>query len=69
MPECILVTGGAGLVSSSLALAFKRDRSTATVVVLDNLKRRGSELAVERLRASGVEFMHGDVRVSDVNGI
>jgi CDP-paratose 2-epimerase len=59
MPECILVTGGAGLVGSS----------TATVVVLDNLKRRGSELAVERLRASGVEFMHGDIRVSDVNGI
>jgi CDP-paratose 2-epimerase len=65
MPERILVTGGAGFVGSSLALAFKRNRSTATVVVLDNLKRRGSELALERLRASGVEFAHGDVRVSD----
>ena len=65
MPERILVTGGAGFVGSSLALAFKRDRSTASVVVLDNLKRRGSELALERLRASGVEFVHGDVRVSD----
>src|SRR5262249_24827096 len=65
MPERILVTGGAGFVGSSLALAFKRDRSTATVVVLDNLKRRGSELALERLRAGGVEFVHGDVRVTD----
>ena len=64
MPERI-VTGGAGFVESSLALAFKRSRSTATVVVLDNLKRRGSELALERLRANGVEFAHGDVRGSD----
>src|SRR6516165_8843907 len=65
MPERILVTGGAGFVGSSLALAFKRSRSTARVIVLDNLKRRGSELALERLRRNGVEFTHGDVRVSD----
>jgi CDP-paratose 2-epimerase len=65
MRERILVTGGAGFVGSSLALAFKRNRSSAAVVALDNLKRRGSELALERLRAGGVEFVHGDVRVSD----
>jgi CDP-paratose 2-epimerase len=65
MSERILVTGGAGFVGSSLALAFKRNRSSAAVVALDNLKRRGSELALERLRAGGVEFVHGDVRVSD----
>jgi len=65
MPERILVTGGAGFVGSSLALAFKRNRSSTVVVALDNLKRRGSELALERLRAGGVEFVHGDVRVSD----
>jgi CDP-paratose 2-epimerase len=65
MSERIVVTGGAGFVGSNLALAFKRDRATATVIVLDNLKRRGSELALERLSASGIEFAHGDVRVSD----
>ena len=54
---------GAGFVGSSLALAFKRNRSTATVVVLDNLKRRGSELALERLRAGGVA--HEIVVVND----
>src|SRR5262245_15410643 len=65
MAERVLVTGGAGFVGSNLALAFKRNRSTAMVMVLDNLKRRGSELALARLGASGVKFMHGDVRISD----
>ena len=58
----ILVTGGAGFVGSSLALLLKRDRSDVAVCAFDNLKRRGSELAVARLREHGVEFIHGDVR-------
>jgi CDP-paratose 2-epimerase len=29
---------------------------------LDNLKRRGSELNLAKLRAAGVEFVHGDIR-------
>jgi CDP-paratose 2-epimerase len=65
MVERILITGGAGFVGSNLALAFKRDRPSATVIAFDNLKRRGSELALPRLRAGGVEFMHGDVRSMD----
>jgi CDP-paratose 2-epimerase len=32
------------------------------VVVLDNLRRRGSELNLPRLREAGVRFHHGDVR-------
>ncbi len=63
MAQRILVTGGAGFVGSNIALAFKRDRSDASVVAFDNLKRRGSEFTLERLRAGGVEFVHGDVRV------
>jgi len=61
----LLITGGAGFVGSSLALAFKRDHPDWTVVAFDNLKRRGSELALERLRAGGVEFHHGDVRSAE----
>ncbi|MEZ5366024.1 MAG: NAD-dependent epimerase/dehydratase family protein [Bryobacterales bacterium] len=35
------------------------------VVALDNLRRRGSELNLPRLRAGGVEFVHGDIREPD----
>lgn len=58
----ILVTGGAGFVGSNLACAFKRDCPKARVVALDNLRRRGSELNLPRLRSADVEFHHGDVR-------
>ncbi|MBP8129181.1 MAG: NAD-dependent epimerase/dehydratase family protein [Candidatus Hydrogenedentes bacterium] len=58
----ILVTGGAGFVGSCLALGVKARREGMRVVALDNLKRRGSELNLSRLRAGGVEFLHGDIR-------
>jgi CDP-paratose 2-epimerase len=61
----ILITGGAGFVGSSLALMLKRDRSDVQVCSFDNLKRRGSELALDRLRSHAVEFVHGDVRSPD----
>jgi len=32
------------------------------VIAVDNLKRRGSELNLPRLKKAGVEFVHGDVR-------
>jgi CDP-paratose 2-epimerase len=58
----ILVTGGAGFVGSSLALALKGDYPEATVISFDNLRRRGSELTLTRLKAGGVTFQHGDIR-------
>lgn len=58
----ILVTGGAGFVGSHLALGMKVAFPDATVTALDNLKRRGSELILPRLRAGGVGFIHGDIR-------
>ena len=58
----VVITGGAGFVGSSLALAFREKHPDAEVFAFDNLKRRGSELNLERFRAHGISFVHGDVR-------
>ena len=57
----VLITGGAGFVGSSLALAIARSGRSA-VWAVDSLKRRGSELNLARLRDAGVDFLHADVR-------
>ena len=62
MYDRILVTGGAGFVGSSLALAIKAAHPAVSVTALDNLRRRGSELNLDRLRHAGIQFAHGDVR-------
>ncbi len=59
----VVITGGAGFVGSSLAVNLRRDFPSATIVALDNLKRRGSERNLSRFRAVGVQFVHGDTRV------
>lgn len=64
-PVKCLVTGGAGFVGSTLALQLQRDVAGIDVTAFDNLRRRGSELALDRLRAGGVLFRHGDVRSAD----
>jgi CDP-paratose 2-epimerase len=61
-PHHILVTGGAGFVGSALALRARQTWPDATVTAFDNLRRRGSELNLPRLRAAGVRFVHGDIR-------
>ena len=58
----ILITGGAGFVGSSLAIALKKNYPAYQIYCLDNLKRRGSELNLSRLKAAGVTFVHGDIR-------
>jgi len=58
----ILVTGGAGFVGCALALALKQAGVGRTVTAFDNLRRRGSELNLRRLREAEVAFVHGDVR-------
>ena len=62
MPSRALITGGAGFVGSSLAIALKQKFPTLGVTAFDNLHRRGSELNLPRLAGAGVRFIHGDVR-------
>ncbi|PIS20630.1 3-beta hydroxysteroid dehydrogenase [candidate division WWE3 bacterium CG08_land_8_20_14_0_20_43_13] len=66
----ILITGGAGFVGSNLAIKFKNKYPQVRVIVFDNLKRRGSELNIPRLKKAGVDFVHGDVRSNeDLEGL
>ncbi|GAA4416918.1 NAD-dependent epimerase/dehydratase family protein [Nibrella viscosa] len=58
----LLITGGAGFVGSALAIALKTNYPDYQIFALDNLKRRGSELNIARLKQAGVEFVHGDIR-------
>lgn len=57
-----LITGGAGFVGAFLAIRFKKKYPSSKIISLDNLKRRGSELNIPRLRKHDVEFIHGDIR-------
>jgi CDP-paratose 2-epimerase len=59
----VLVTGGAGFVGATLAIGLAARHPRWEIVALDNLRRRGSELNLPRLREAGVSFVHGDVRV------
>ncbi|MEZ5053619.1 MAG: NAD-dependent epimerase/dehydratase family protein [Chitinophagales bacterium] len=58
----ILITGGAGFVGSAMALSLKAKYPSYEIYVLDNLKRRGSELNLPRLKAAQIHFVHGDIR-------
>jgi CDP-paratose 2-epimerase len=62
MPETVLVTGGAGFVGATLAIAVRGAYPGANIIAFDNLRRRGSELNLPRLKAAGIRFVHGDVR-------
>lgn len=58
----VLITGGAGFVGANLCLELAARHPDWRIVAFDNLKRRGSEINLPRLKAAGVEFAHGDVR-------
>ena len=69
----ILITGGSGFVGSNLSIQLKEKNPEFDIVAFDNLRRRGSELNLSRLKAAGVEFVHGDVRnpedLEDIMGV
>ncbi len=58
----ILITGACGFVGSALAGALQELIPGLHVIGVDNLMRPGSEINRSRLRAIGVEFIHGDIR-------
>jgi len=62
MSEKLLILGGAGFIGSSLALGLKQLHPTWEIACLDNLRRRGSELNLSRLKAAAIQFVHGDIR-------
>jgi CDP-paratose 2-epimerase len=61
----VLVTGGAGFVGANLTVGLHDRHPDWELVALDNLRRRGAELNLPRLRQSEAHFVHGDVRQLD----
>jgi CDP-paratose 2-epimerase len=58
----VLVTGGAGFVGANVSISLGRRHPDWEITAFDNLRRRGSELNLVRLREADVRFVHGDVR-------
>ena len=61
----VLITGGAGFIGGNVAVTLAERHPDWAITALDNLKRRGAELNLPRLREAGVAFHHGDVRELD----
>jgi CDP-paratose 2-epimerase len=59
----VLICGGAGFIGSSLAIGLKQKFRTWEIICLDNLRRRGSELNLRRLKDADIHFAHGDIRL------
>jgi CDP-paratose 2-epimerase len=62
MPR-VLITGGAGFIGANVAIELARSHPDWELVAFDNLRRRGSELNLPRLREHGIGFVHGDIRI------
>lgn len=58
----LLITGVCGFAGSVLARELLSAREGISIVGIDNLSRRGSEMNVESLRALGVDIRKVDVR-------
>jgi CDP-paratose 2-epimerase len=61
----VLITGGAGFIGANVAVELAARHPEWEILSVDNLRRRGGELNLARLREAGVQFQHADVRVLD----
>ena len=59
----VLITGGAGFIGANVAVGLAERHPDWEISALDNLRRRGAELNLVRLREAGISFLHGDIRV------
>jgi CDP-paratose 2-epimerase len=62
MSRRVLISGGSGFVGISLGLGLTQRHPDWQITALDNLRRRGSELNLPRLKQAGIQFVHGDIR-------
>jgi dTDP-glucose 4,6-dehydratase len=58
----VLVTGGAGFIGSNFVHRFLEHHPSSHVVVLDALTYAGHRANLEGAPASGLTFIHGDIR-------
>jgi len=60
----VLITGICGFVGSTIAKSWLEHFDGDTLYGIDWLGRRGSEVNLPQLNASGVEIVHGDIRAA-----
>jgi CDP-paratose 2-epimerase len=66
----LLITGICGFVGSALAETLLERHQDLSILGIDNLMRPGSETNRSRVRAMGVDFFHGDIRMaSDIDAL
>ena len=64
----IAITGGAGFVGSSLGIHLKTTHPNYEIIAFDNLRRRGSELNISRLKEHQIT-LHQDLALTKISSL